>query len=497
LDNSKPPLRAVLYVRLSVDVEGSTSIARQTADLEALAAREGWTVARILTDNSISGRKVRANAKTALRMLREGEAEVLAVWKLDRWTRQGIGAIGELVDTLDAAPGARFVALQDGLRSDQSSWRLIASVLAEVARTEAENTALRVRSAITDGKKRLRFTGGTVGLGYRTTEHPSGEGRALVLDDVEAALVREIAERALSGETVSSIARSLNGRNEPTPRSEARRARQAGEPQAGLDTGTWTTNRIQALLTSEHILGRITSNGELIRDPDGLPVAAWPPVIDATLAGRLRAVVRDPRQKPGHVPAAPRRRAARLLSGLAYCAHCEGKMHVNTTGARPIYACVGSIVRGCASPTMTAELAERFVESHFLKLVGEVQEFEYVQTAADNGTAAQLVEVEQALQTATGELLRDDVDTAEVLARLASLKALRGELRSIPTLAAGEYRLTGKTIAEAWADRDMPGRRAMLKSRIDSVSIASLKPGAARKTFDPSRITFNWNPEAA
>ena len=108
--------RAVLYLRLSSSTEDSTSIARQAADLQQLAVREGWTVVRTLTDDGLSGRKARANAAEALRMLREDEADVLAVWKLDRWTRQGLGAIGALSDALDAVPSATFVALQDGLR---------------------------------------------------------------------------------------------------------------------------------------------------------------------------------------------------------------------------------------------------------------------------------------------------------------------------------------------------------------------------------------------
>lgn len=37
-------------------------------------------------------------------MLREREADVLAVWKLDRWARQGLSAVDDLVRALNAAP---------------------------------------------------------------------------------------------------------------------------------------------------------------------------------------------------------------------------------------------------------------------------------------------------------------------------------------------------------------------------------------------------------
>lgn len=130
-------MRAVLYMRLSKTTEESTSIERQRRDLEALCEREGWSVVAELEDDGISGGKRRARADEALAMLRDGRADVLCVWKLDRWSRQGLSAIADLVDVLDER--GLFVAYMDGLRSDQTAWRLIAAVLSEVARAEREH----------------------------------------------------------------------------------------------------------------------------------------------------------------------------------------------------------------------------------------------------------------------------------------------------------------------------------------------------------------------
>ena len=94
-------MRAVLYMRLSKTTEESTSIERQRRDLEALCEREGWSVVAELEDDGISGGKRRARADEALAMLRDGRADVLCVWKLDRWSRQGLSAIADLVDVLD------------------------------------------------------------------------------------------------------------------------------------------------------------------------------------------------------------------------------------------------------------------------------------------------------------------------------------------------------------------------------------------------------------
>ena len=47
--------RVVAYTRLSRSKEDGASLARQQADIEALCAREGWTIVETLSDDGISG----------------------------------------------------------------------------------------------------------------------------------------------------------------------------------------------------------------------------------------------------------------------------------------------------------------------------------------------------------------------------------------------------------------------------------------------------------
>src|SRR5450755_1539038 len=103
-------------------------------------------------------------------MLEDGSADVLLCWKLDRWSRQGLGSIAELIKVLDQRPGALFVAEQDGLSNDQPAFRMIAGILSEMARSESENTSLRVKSSITALKRAGRWSGGVVPFGYRTVD---------------------------------------------------------------------------------------------------------------------------------------------------------------------------------------------------------------------------------------------------------------------------------------------------------------------------------------
>jgi DNA invertase Pin-like site-specific DNA recombinase len=482
--------RAVLYLRLSLIVEDSTSIARQEADLRALCEREGWTVARLLVDDGRTGRKARANADEALRMIRDREADVLLTWKLDRWTRQGLSAIGALVDTLDATPGALFVAMQDGLRSDQPAWRLIAAVLSEVARTEAENIATRTKNAIGYRKTVAhRFTGGgTIPFGYASVPAPDGVGRVLVVEPAEAAIVREVAERLLEQtESLTAIAADLTARGIPTSKSPYRKARYRGEPDDALDRGRWTVTTVKALWTADTLLGRVSLGPDVVRDDDGLPVAPWPPILDLATMERLRRRIgtRDPAK-------ARRGRASRLLSGVAYCAHCDGKLYVTTSSGKPVYRCKASWNGDTShpSPLVDAENLEAFVSGRFLAMRGNDPELDLVEDVTEPGTVEALAEVEAALRETTAALMEDTADSVALVRRLDALKDRRAQLRALPATTTTRLVPTGRTLAEAWdAETDIARRRETLLVGLDSVTVAK----AARKQgFDAGRVTFNW-----
>ena len=483
-------LRAVLYLRLSASVEDSTSIARQEADLRALAAREGWEVVDVLVDDGVSGRKVRPKVAEAFQMLRDGGADVLAVWKLDRLTRQGLGAIGDLGDVLDAVPGSLFVALQDGLRSDQPAWRLIAAVLSEVARSEAESTAARIKSAIAYRKTVTgRFTGGgTIPYGYASVPAPEGPGRVLAVHPAEALVVRDVAERLLAGtESLTGIARDLTARGVATSKSKYRRAHRRGLPTAGLDKGHWSVATIKSLWTADTLLGRVSLGADVVRDVDGLPVTAWPPVLDLATLERLRA-----RLRPA-VPGAPRRRrASRLLSGVAFCAYCDKRLYVTASGGRAVYACPSSWnAYECPSPKVDALNLEDFVALRFLAAHGASAEVEVTEEVSDPGTVEALAEIEAALREATAALMGDDADTVALVRRLEALKAHRATLRSVPATVTTRVVPTGRTLGEAWeADGDDGARRTALLSALDHVAIST---GRRVSPIDQDRVTFFWN----
>lgn len=493
-----PAPRAVLYLRLSSITEDSTSIARQRRDLEALAAREGWTIVETLVDEGVSGRTARENAAKAVHMIREDEADVIACWKLDRWSRQGVGGFANLLSALDARKAAgrpaTFWTLQDGLTSDSPTFRMIAMLLAEVARTEAENTAARVASSI---KYRREVThkvaSGSAPFGYRSVPAPDGVGRVLELDPYDAPIVREVADRLASGiEPVGVIARDLYNRGVPSGRSKARLARLKGKPWEDEDRGNWSLTAIRRIWTSEALLGRQRHDGDVVRGPDGLPLTVWPPLIDARTLESIRR-----RFRMDNTTAAtthePRRRASRVLSGVAFCGLCGRKMYVMVgKGRKPGYRCssASNTAKACGGVRVSADDLDSVVTEAFLSVAGEWPELEEVTVLSD--TELKLAEVERAIRDTTEAMMKDSADVAALVSRLDGLKSTRADLRAAPRTAGVEARPTGRTLAEAWASAASDAeRRALLLMGIDSVEVRpSDRPGGRPQAA--KRSVIRW-----
>lgn len=503
--------RCILYLRLSVSDANdgqSDSIQRQETDLRAFAETEGLDVARVLIDDGLSGRKTRANADEALRMLDAGEAEVLLVWKLDRWTRQGLGAIGRLVEVLDRSPKAEFVALRDGIRSSQPSWRLTAAVLSEVARSEADNTAVRVSAAIRANQQAGRFKGGTVPYGFRPAPHPSGRGRTLVLDAAEVATIRRMADWVLEGRPINALTDVLTREDTPTTRSPYRLAVIRGEEAEGLGRGVWSWPAVAAILTGDAVLGRVSvgkpvpgtrrKDWSLVLDDEGLPLRPFPAALDADTSARLRARIKsskNPSGKPRRVP-----RQARLLSGLLFCSVCGQKLWVTVRSGHPTYTCARKAGGICPGPNMRAVLAEQAVTDAFLAERGHWPEATIEEVVTNPETSEELARVQAAIDQTLAQMAHDDADVPKLATALQTLKGRRTELQATPATISRRFVPTGRTITEAWdAADDFAKRDLLTRFGLDRIE---LLPSAVKgsNVFQPERLVPHWidlgDPEA-
>ena len=504
------PLRAVLYVRLSRESEVSTSIAGQNADLYALADREGWRIVATFEDNGKSGGKQRDNALAALDMLRNNEADVLAVYAYDRWSRMGIADSAELIRAVYArqalaakrqAPPPLFVAAREGIRSDQESWEMRVAFAADIAQKERDRMVTRRTASIERMRQAGRNPGtGPAPFGYRSAPFTDGRpGRRFVVDHDEAELIREIAARLVDGESSSALARELTMRRVPMPRSENRLAQLKGlpttDPATGepLSTGAWTQSRVSQIWASDHLLGRIMHKTEHVEEgahasrtaeerrlartgipvldaATGLPLQAFEPVLDLETMLAIRERFAGNRGRGQQ----RKRRAARLLSGLVFCGLCDSPMYVQSvqTGYA-YYRCAGpSRGNDCSNGRANASWLEPLVVEKFLSAFGSLRAF----TVEERRGAPEIDDAITALTEQIGAVARALADeTADVPALLAQRSELidrRAQLRlTAPTTSVTTVDL-GATWRELFdANEDVDTRRKWLAAAFDHVEV--------------------------
>jgi DNA invertase Pin-like site-specific DNA recombinase len=188
-----------IYVRLSEVRPGeeAVSLDAQEHDARGLAKRKGWKVAEVYKDagrSAWSDVRERPAFELMLADLEARKIRGVVAWKQDRLGRR-VAEVAALLDRcrqLDAI----VATVMDGLDTTTPSGRMAAQVVAAAAELESANTSVRVRRAMQARAERGEAHGGPRPYGYRR------EGKALVVEPTEAAIIRECASRVLAGEGV-------------------------------------------------------------------------------------------------------------------------------------------------------------------------------------------------------------------------------------------------------------------------------------------------------
>lgn len=289
------PSRAAIYCRISLDRRGEGyGVERQERACRELAAQRGWTVGEVYIDNDISAHsgKPRPEWERLLSDIAAGRVDGLIAWHLDRILRRVI-ELERVVTVLEASPIKNLqVAFVKSVDVDltTASGRMMARILATVAAHESEQKGERVRAA-RQQEAEAGKAHGRLGYGFREdrTIHPE-----------EAKIVKEIAARVVSGETLYSIATDLNARGVPTPGSD-RWVQRSVTKAASLDgTPRPVRDLIAALRSPEPVsptsLARIVrsagghTTAEAVREDVRLLAATESKVTDSEIAWVLNTL---------------------------------------------------------------------------------------------------------------------------------------------------------------------------------------------------------------
>lgn len=316
-------MRAVVYVRVSTDEQAQGAETQERGAL-AWCAAHGHAVVEVVRDIGHSGAEwVRRPGIAALQLGAKTRPpwDLVVVRDVDRLGRDGV-RLPYLLATLREA-GVEVVEYSTGQTvALDGVGQLVASVKACVAQIEREQIAHRVRTAHRQQHLDGRVVGGTV-YGYRNVRGPGGVRYAV--DESEAAVVREIYERAARGEGTREIAWALNARREPPP-SAGRRG-----------TGSWSPACVLEILRRERYRGVLVwgrtakryARGTRARVEGTAPVRVEAPEL-ALVTPELWAAA-QPEVQPGrHRPDRPAR-ARHLLVGYAVCDRCGGPLATTAT----------------------------------------------------------------------------------------------------------------------------------------------------------------------
>jgi len=318
------------YVRVSQvngrEGERFISPTAQREAIESWARLHGHQLGRVFEELDQSGARAdRPLLLEAIARQERGEAQVLAVAKLDRFGRSLIDGLAAIERVSKA--GGSFVSVADNLDFSSPTGRLVLRLMLSLAEWELD----RVRATWADAQERAIRRGvflGSVPLGYRRTK----SGR-LELDAGTAPLARELFARAGRGDGPTALAQWITNEEVPTATGGMR----------------WSPTTVQGLLRRRAYLGESHHGQAINRD-------AHEPLVDA-------ATWQAAQDKPA--PAARTRRPV-LLAGLLRCSGCSRVLspHHDQVG-RVLYGCQRNSSKGrCPAPvTVQGSVAEPYAEA--------------------------------------------------------------------------------------------------------------------------------------
>lgn len=343
-------MRAAIYGRYSSDQQRATSIDDQFRNCRRRAEAEGWQILREFADLAMSGAdSARPQYQAMLKSAERGEFDILLVDDLSRLTRDSLEA-ERTIRTLEFR-GMRIVAVSDGYDSRNPGRKIQRGFKGLMNELFLDDLAERVHRG-QEGQALKGFWNGGKPYGFKLVpvtdpsrrdayDQPARIGTRLVIDEKQAAIVREIFQRFVDGASHRAIAAVLNERGVPSAGTMWRRKKHR--------TSGWMGSAVRVILRNRLYCGVVTWNAcRFVRDPTTervvrrrRPKAEWISRADESLRiisdemfdrAQKRAQVRSnssERLKSGG-------KSRYLLSGLLRCSICG--RHYIIADARS-YAC--------------------------------------------------------------------------------------------------------------------------------------------------------------
>jgi DNA invertase Pin-like site-specific DNA recombinase len=475
--------RVGIYVRISDDREGGgLGVKRQEDDCRLLAAALGWKVVEVYVDNDVTAADRRKKRKDYLRMLADvesGHIDGILAWHPDRLYRQP-AELEDLILLIEANDVEIRTKMAGELDLSTPTGRLHARMLGAIAKYEVEHKQERIKRKVQELVEAGKIhNSGHRPFGYTRVYDGEGPRRKIIEDrinEVEAAYVRDWANRALEGESIYSLVVDANTR--------------------GIKTSTggqWTYQGMRYLLMSGRIAGLKEHKGVITGK------AMWPAIIDPGDHEMLRALLAE-RSMQAKEKGAQRNATAMKypLSGLVRCTCAEDHIRMKTSPSSnrkgSVYRCPPKGDGGCGGRTIKISDLERVVERLLFARLDEVEPLD--QTDPDDPRPAletKLRRWEARKAELEEELVDGDRPAREIQAAIDKLNARIAQAQRQIAEHSVKTRVMEVDAAElrhAWKDYPVPRKQSVYRGLIEKILIhPATRPF---NVFNPDRIEVIW-----
>lgn len=428
--------RVVIYVRISKDRIDQTSTETQEYEARAFALARGWQIVTVCADQGKSAykRNVKRPAfDAAMRMIENKQADVLLVWKLDRFYR-GLDEFNVAWNRIRTA-GGELVSVTEPSYDTTSDDPIIKwAIMGFAAMAEVES---RNRSHRSKTNHRKRYTDGAIPNGPRPFGYDKRGKGTLVLNEAETAFIRNAAQRVLNGESLRSILRT--------------------NPMVGSTGKPLTVRGLRFALTCPRSAGY-----RLHTETGNLMPGNWDAVLDRATWNELVAMFDAPERRT-----APHNQIAHILSGIMSCGKCGGAMGSRTWKEGYRYQCREcgqSIDEAKANDVVRAKVLEQCPQDRWESLRVQGRGFD----------PATIDHIKNKLAAVDKQFENDKIDADRWIALSAKFNeqletAMSNEVPDLPAI---------DNLAEGWESMTLDETRKVIRYLTNKIVLHTVKGGS-------------------
>jgi site-specific DNA recombinase len=453
--------RARIYKRISDDREGrEIGVGRQDVECHKLAAQLGAEIVGVYMDNdagaSTLSKSPRPDYKRLLEEAEQDPDSLILAYSNSRLTRRP-SEWNDLIELYERTGVTVHTCTSGRANLATADGRAVARTIAAWDAAEAERTGERVKLDVDRRANAGLPHGGNRAFGW-TRDHE--------LDPYEHPILVELANRALAGEAVKSLARDLTERGVPL-----------ATWRPPLVMKPWPYQTVRKMLTNPRIAGFRTQGGEIIGK------ATWPAAVDEETFRQLDAMFSDQARHTGGKSG-----RVHLLTGLARCGECDRPIAIRNTkskarGARVRYWCEPCGLYRAIEPV------DAYVRDVMIVIL---EHYDEAPPSVDPRQAEVIERLRQRIEDAEREFALDD-DASPARYR-KTLRLMQGRLKAeeaklLPPRRHHVVRgVTGADAVAAWDDVCSLDRKRAIIDALVEVRIHRAPTG--RKPFDPETVSI-------